>query len=347
MTYDEIINSIRSCVNGNMIDNDEMVAILRKHCCYYLLSKLPSQKQALQMELMANRLVINRRYKACADIFKQLADIPYAVIKGAVLSKQIYGSTAYRFSGDIDLLVSPNNAEAVKMILTNNGFVQGRIVDNEIVPYTRRELIYQRTFSHQLAAFVKATGDSLCPFLNIDVNTDIMWGESEVKTDMETFLSNTVSYEIDGIKLKKLAPEEEFIALCLHHYKDMNSIYLLSQGSLKLSLFCDIYYYIKNISLNIPELLSKSGNYKVLEYLHYCIYYTYVIFGDDFLHGLADTFKSPDGEALIKRVGLAKDEYHTWDDMLTYYSFTDYITKLESILSSRDREKIELNRKMM
>ena len=348
MKYDEIIDTIRSIVSGNTVDNDEMSAILREHGCYYLLSKLPSQKQTVQIELMFNRLVINRRYNACAGVFEQLSDIPYAVIKGAVLSKQIYGNTDYRFSGDIDILVPPKNAESAKAILTDNSFVQGRVVGDKIVPYTRRELIYQKTFSHQLAAFVKATDDKLCPFVNIDVNTDIMWGESEAKTDMDRFLSNTIPYEIDGIAVKKLLPEEEFISLCLHHYKDMNSIYLLSQGSLKLSLFCDIYFYVKNVTLDYSRLPHLAEKFKVSDYLYYCLYHTNKIFNDSMMCQLCSPFESDHAIELINRYGLSYDEYHYRQHNIAELLFdSKFPENFVHTLTESEKAKIKTNKAMM
>lgn len=79
----------------------------------------------------------------------------------------------------------------------------------------------------------------------MDVNYDIFWGERDEQADMDAFLTNLRNIAIEGVEVRELAPEEEFISLCLHHYKDMNSVYLLSMGNLRLSLLCDIYYYLK------------------------------------------------------------------------------------------------------
>ena len=77
-----------------------------------------------------------------------------------------------------------------------------------------------------------------------------MWGESGIHTDMNEFLEHTIPYEIYGVEVRKLEPVHEFISLCLHHYKDLNSLYLLAKSGIKLSLFCVIYYYITKTSLD-------------------------------------------------------------------------------------------------
>lgn len=353
MNHADIIASLRtltggkSAACGGAVDDAEFAEILRRHGCLYLLSKLPP-RESDGLELLANRLAVKHRYTACADIFAALENIPYAVIKGAALSQRIYGNTAYRISGDIDILVSPKDAEYVKSALTEKGFVQGRVADGEVVPYTRRELVFQKTFSHQLAAFVRQTGDKICPFANIDINTDIMWGESHNKTDMESFLSRAAGGEIEGVAIKRLPPEEEFISLCLHHYKDCNSIYLLTSRGLKLSHFCDIYYYLKNVPLDIPALKRKCDSLGVSDYVYYCVYHAHTLFGDDAVKPFIDTFRSESGEKLPNRFGLTPDEYHDWPKPFTECLFEGAPTEmLEPLLSPKEKEKIRLNETMM
>ena len=52
---------------------------------------------------------------------------------------------------------------------------------------------------------------------------------------MGLFLSATEPAEICGAPLRKLSCEMELIALCLHHYTDANSLFLLMQNGLRLS----------------------------------------------------------------------------------------------------------------
>ena len=54
-----------------------------------------------------------------------------------------------------------------------------------------------------------------------------------------------------------------------HLYKDMNSIYLLYKGGLRLYLFCDIYYAFKNLSLDLDVLWQHSQRLSVAPYLYY------------------------------------------------------------------------------
>ena len=348
MTNKEIIDALHSLTSGESVKNEEIKRILQKHGCYYLMERMASQDTQLRMKLLINKGTVSARYRACADLFEKLSDIPYAVIKGAVLSKEIYGSVAYRFSGDIDLLVSYRNLERVRKILADQGFVQGRVQNNEISLYTRAECVYQKTYSHQLASFIKKTGEPKCPFVNVDVNYDIFWGERDEQADMDAFLTNLRNIAIEGVEVRELAPEEEFISLCLHHYKDMNSVYLLSMGNLRLSLLCDIYYYLKNVNLDMDLLLKKSRMFGATEYMYYCMYYTSKIFGSKDLQNISVPFRSEKADRLLDQFGLTEQERRTWKEPFEERLLSNNFSVLYSAyLTDTDYRKIEMNERYM
>lgn len=251
----EIISEVRSICQGKCLHGD-VFDILNHHGCIYLASKIPKHREQLIIEYTLISAATNIRYHMCKSIFKQLEEkgIPYAVIKGAVLSIKAYGEIGYRRSGDIDILISRKNIDYVKTILFSLGFNQGHIVANQIIPLTREEKIFQSSMTHQIAPYIKHTDNFMCPWVIVDINTDIMWGENPSKIDMDSFLENTKEYSICGIKICKLKTEAEFISLCLHHYKDANSLYLLHNGNYKLSLFSDIYFYMKNNKMEFKIL---------------------------------------------------------------------------------------------
>ena len=348
MTSKEITEALHSLISGEIVKDEEIKPILQKHGCYYLMERMAGQDTQLRMKLLVNQGTISVRYRACADLFMELSDIPYAVIKGAVLSKEIYGSVAYRFSGDIDILVSYRNLGKVRKVLIEQGFVQGRVQNNEISLYTREECVYQKIYSHQLASFIKKTGEQRCPFVNVDVNYDIFWGEREGQTDMDAFLTNLRDCTIEGVETRKLAPEEEFISLCLHHYKDMNSVYLLSQGNLKLSLLCDIYYYLKNVNVDMDLLLEKSRMFGATDYVYYCMYYTSKIFGSKDLRQASGPFRSEKADRLLNQFGLAEKERRTWKEPFEERLFSnDFFALYSAYLTDADYRKIEMNGQYM
>jgi len=297
---------------------------------------------------MLNFLTLKERFTSCKNVFEKLSDIPYAVIKGAVLSQAAYGDISYRSSGDIDILTSRSNVQYVKEVLKNEGFIQGKVIDNTIVPYTRSEILYHTALSHQAAPFIKETKSQFCPFINVDVNLDIMWGEISTKTDMDYVLQNSETTNICGIQVKKLSPVMEFISLCLHHYKDMNSIYLLSMGSLKLSLLCDIYFYIKNNALSLMDLTETCKELNVAEYVYYCIYYSKEIFGDSALNAYLSALESEKAESILNTFGLKDDEIKEWNISFEERLFGEnFLGTFYNLVGKKDLEKIKINASIM
>ncbi len=335
---------------GNDLTEDSFWELLFRHRCYGLQREVPcpeaqKKRQRLNASLNANNILT--RYRCCAPLFDALQKerIPYAVHKGAVLSQVLYKNPFVRKSGDVDLLVCRDDADRVKQLLCAEGFVQGRITSEGILPFTRQELLYHAVNTHQLAPFVKKTENPLCPYINVDVNTEILWGESEEKTDMTIILSEAQSFSVCEVSLQKLSAEREFIALCLHHYKDMNSLYLLSKGGLRLGLFCELYDYLHKVALDPKGLLDLCDALSVAPYVKRCIADLICVFGEDpIMDRLHDSFSCV---SLSDTFGLGKNELRPWGIPLPQRIFEDIPAFLETFLSAEEKEKIQLNSQMM
>lgn len=341
MTNEAILDSLRRLLRTGTCDNADMVALLTAHGCSFLVQK---DKLADVVSVVA----VKERYKHAKLLFEALKDIPYAVIKGAVLSEQLYGSPFVRRSGDLDILLRRQDLRIAKKVLLEHGFVQGRVVGERIEPFSRQELIFQASQSHQTAPFVKATGNKLCPFINYDLNTSVFWGEYENGCDMDWVLSETENTSLFGQFFRKLSPEMEFLALCMHHYKDMNSIYLLVTGGLKLSLFCDIYFYLKNVSLDTEKLHRLSIRLNAVPYVYYCLWYTNQVFDADFLLPLLTRFRSPEGEAQLYNYGLCGNERRKWEiGFLDRLFSTSFRENFYNRLDEKAKKKVRVNRKFM
>ena len=345
------ISSLRAIVKGEVPQSD-ISKLLYKHKCLFLLSKTTDNKceKKLTLDMALNKASIKERFKACAPIFKIFADkgIRYAVIKGAVLSKAAYGDVSYRSSADIDLLIKRSDVDLVKKTMLENGYIQGRIIDNIIVPYTRQELIFQSSISHQTAPFVKVTQNPICPFIKVDVNIDIIWGESKEKPDMNYVLDKTDEAQIYSVKFSKLKTEMEFISLCLHHYKDMNSLYMLYNNKFNINLFSDIYFYLKNQKPDTKTLLLMASRLEVTKYIYYCVYYTQLLFDDPSLDNYINLLYSNDAIKLLDTYGLDDREIKTWDiDFFERLFMNDIRSYLSLYMSDSDNEKIALNSQYM
>ena len=187
----------------------------------------------------------NLFYKELRPLFEKLATIKYAVVKGEVLSQQIYGKPNKRKSNDIDILVDKKNVKIVEDELKKLGFKQSS-QDDSIEARNNRVLCM--TCSHQIPSYHK---EKFGFHFNVDINFDIFWGEYEgERCSIEDFLIDTLEMNVYEVSIKTLPPEKAFVQMILHHYREMNSIYQLSFYNC-INQSCCI-----NISINIICSLS-------------------------------------------------------------------------------------------
>lgn len=344
MNENQIIEAIRSCARSEEPALD-ISNILKSHGCYSLLKAKNTPSELL--ERVVNTSALKERYRACEPFFKN-AQFPYAVIKGAVLSLTVCGEATRRVSGDIDILINRRDADRAKKLLQNCGFVQGRVTEEGIVPFSRKEILYQTATTHQTAPYVKKTDNPLCPYVNVDINMDILWGESEKRSDMDEVLCYKEKLTLFDVDIYKLTPEMEFIQLCLHHYKDMNSIYLLYQKGLQLGLFCDIYFYIRNARPSVTATFDIAKRLNVGRFVYVCLDHTMSVFSDDSITPYLEAFQCEKDEDLLESFGLCDNERKLWDIPLLRRIFHPNLSNhLLTLLSEKDMEKIHINLKNM
>lgn len=265
----------------------------------------------------------------------------YAMIKGQVLSIQIYGEPGRRYCSDTDVLILRKNISEVEQALRKCGFYNSSL--------TRRDKITMLSASHQVAPWIK----EIPPWgvVVIDLNFDVFWGEYEGKRiDIEEFLSDTIEMDIYGVKVKTLPPIKAMIQLILHHYKDMNSIFLLAtRKSIKYDMFKDIYYLLKNNLDTIPldKLYAMSAEYEIIPYVFYVLYYTGEIFNDEILKQYIEAFRTPEGEALLNCYGLCAKERKEWKcDFKTRLEADNLYDLIKDDLTEKDHEKIAINKRI-
>lgn len=297
--------------------------------------------QSTEINRSLIRFIRQKQYTLCRALFDDLCEHKYAVIKGEPLSKMAFNSLGERLSSDIDILFSKKDIKKYENLLTKHGFCSCRT--------TREDKVIMLAFSHQVAQWYKSNP----PWGNviIDLNFDIFWGEYEGKRiDIDRFLSDAIEMEIHGVKIKTLPPIKSLIQLILHHYKDMNSLFLLAtRKSIKYDMFKDIYYLLKNNLDAIPldELYAVSAEYEIIPYVFYVLYYTGQVFDDNDLRQYIEAFKTLEGEALLNCYGLCAKERKEWKYDFNMRLESDCLYELiKNDLTDKDREKIAVNKRV-
>ncbi len=278
-------------------------------------------------------------YKECFEVVKRF-NFPYAIIKGEALSLMAYGELGKRNSQDIDLLISPKYIGIAKVILNDNGFYY--IIKNKY------DKVLTLSMSHQSPTYIKKTKIS---YIYLDLNHSIFWGEYAGKcVDIDTFLEDIIDMEIYGCNMKTLPPIKMLIQLILHHYKDMNSIFLLAtRKSIKRSMFDDVYFLLKNNLEDIPldKLYTLSKFYGIIPFVYYVLYHVGLFFQDETLREYISAFKTDEGERLLNCYGLNDNERREWKCNVTMRLETENLYDLiKDDLTAKDIEKIKMNRRV-
>lgn len=357
MKLDDIFVCIRAITRQEKFvltntDNLFLYKLLMEHKCYYLIKlwKNLQENKSFYGELASNYIKSKEEINFCQEIFNALNNlgISYAVFKGFVLSYSAYGSVAFRNSKDIDIVINPKDLTAVDNLLIDLGFRQGCFIEDEFVPANRAKEIFYLKFAHQTLPYVKKVSGKVVKYLMIDINFDLLWGEHMSKLDMDNVLKNVIPYELYGIEFFKLNTIYEFIAICLHHYKDLNSIVQIYKNKYVLSTFCDIYFYLINNFLEPNELVAETSNLGVSDYVFFCIALAYEVFEDERLKPYITVLYSSEAESMLNRCGLTQDEYKTWNFPLAERLFLS--TKKElflEMLTQKDMDKIKFNLEML
>ena len=296
------------------------------------------------MSMIDNLHIIERKilYKELKPLFEAMSSVNYAVVKGEVLSQQIYGVPDRRRSSDIDILIDKSNVKFLENELQKLGFEQQLPEDpNE----ARRNRVLCMAYSHQIPSYHK---EKSIFHLNVDVNYDIFWGEYEGRRfSIEKILNDTVNMKINGVTVKTLPIEMAFVQLILHHYKEMNSLYHLSQHNcICTDMFRDVYDMIRNNLniLTIERVAELSEQYLIGSYVQYMIYYTYKVFADIILADYLRKLKKYKNIKLLESYGLSSYERKKWDiPFIERLNCQNVFSIIESQLNQEDERKITDN----
>ena len=346
----DIIRKLENRAPVELTDDERqrLIDVFMDHGCYQYVKMLD---KSIDLSFVANKSRVI--YSSCQKVFEMLNDlgIPYAVLKGMPLSLLAYGDADGRASRDIDVLVSPSSYKEIHNALTLSGFSQGRLINGQVKKIGREEKLFYLHNTHQSSPYFLETSSAIVPFVEMDINFQLIWPQRDIKLDTEMFLENLSDFSVEGYTIKTLIPLYFFVALCLHHYKDMNSIYILYRKKrISLRRYCDIYYYLKNnqVACSVSQLTEIAQQFSISPYLYYCLYYCYLIFHDDFLQPYMESLKTEYGIYLVDRFGLNEDEQKVWT--IPYYEriFSNSLHHyFDQILPPQDLKNIELNYRYM
>ena len=230
------------------VDENRLLSLLKHH---RLLLNVAEKQQAhfdlsdqfweelhqLQQKQRWNMLLLTRDLLGIVSLLNS-HNISFLLLKGPLLSHFLYQDYALRKSGDLDILLSPEDLPSTLQILFKNGF---REVGN-LRPLERSRGQMKKLFQYRGEITLYKTVERRV--LKIDLHWSLFQPESLWKVDLKQLA--TEQHQLGDQKITTLGLEERFIYLAVHAVK---------HRAFRLFWIWDLHQYLK---LH-PELLDRPG----------------------------------------------------------------------------------------
>lgn len=235
-----------------------------------------SVKRSLQFMLLSQiqRNVCHK--EEIAKVYQELEreKVNFAFLKGAVLNFVYYGE-GERISNDTDILVDLEDLDKVIKICEKMGYVQGHIENGEIVPATKREIMFAQLNTYETVPMIKKIGNPYLPFHEFDINFRL--GNDDKGEMSKIMLKDTEIVGNSAFKLRTMSLERFLIYLCIHLYREATMVYKIVRGDdLILYKFMDIHYFIisNQQKLSWEKLLKEAETLDRQKDVYYALYFT-------------------------------------------------------------------------
>jgi len=171
--------------------------------------------------------------------------IPIVLLKGAFLARWLYDDIALRPMGDIDILCRKCDERLLQSTLIELGYHQEKSIFHS--PF--HEAV-QSVGRHHSLPFHKANAHT------VEVHAQLFPDACRYALEMDRVWKTVADTKFDGLDIKCLALDYQFLYLCLHLYRH------LASGSIALYWFCDIHelilHYRDQIDWNQLEATAHS-----------------------------------------------------------------------------------------
>jgi hypothetical protein len=192
-------------------------------------------------------------------------DVRFAVRKGLVLAETLYGNYGLRRMVDLDILTERRDVQRIGAVLENQGYRQGRRSKDgtSIEEFDRSTRAYWRLNVNNELPYMKISDLMEVDYFAVDLCTDLSQRKTETVLPTSELLDRRVEVRLGGGSSFALAPEDQFIDLCLHLYKEATSRYYIETGvDLQLLKFLDV-------ALSNAAIVSQGGWRQTLQRIHH------------------------------------------------------------------------------
>jgi hypothetical protein len=357
---DLLLEMLRSCFRNDSTSmllrypqNESLLELAYQHEVGLLIG---DKMQLERSQRLANQIFKQKNLKRYHENFIHFdpvavefgkSQVEYIITKGIYASQTAYIDEGYRRSDDLDVIINREDYTKVKEILHTYGYIQG-VYDSTtktLKEFSRQQELFYLSYTQQSAPFLKETGNDLVPVVNLDLNFQIYWNESDV-WDISKLLSNSQEFIYKGFKVKTFQDEYMLLHMCLHAYFDMNSIYILYKSyAYRLKYFADIYGFITRSSISWEKFRLICIEYNVEKYIMYIFHFTARVFQDESLLTISG-LEMPNND-FLNRFGLDNEGSFTWTESFMERLFcTDRNSLLDKYFNEEMKLKISQGRSL-
>ncbi|SCZ09497.1 nucleotidyltransferase domain-containing protein [Alkaliphilus peptidifermentans] len=227
-------------------------------------------------------------------------------LKGGYLIENMYKDLGIRTINDIDIMIESVNRLKVIEVMRSIGYEQGDYdyINHIIKPINREKQIFWKMNMNNLYPFKKLHNSEYCKMTEIDFSFSL---DFDLNSDPITMmLQRKIEDNSDDITAV-LKPEDFFIHLCCHLYKEAtNVMWVKLESDLNLIKFCDVREFAlqKMEDKSLERAIEFAKNYKMEEAIYYTLYYLRKLYNDgyetnviskmDISHKVLDSFGEND-----------------------------------------------------
>ncbi len=297
-------------------------------------------------ESIKERTVLHQsEIKKIDKIFEE-ENIKFAFLKGAVLNTVFY-NVGERMSNDTDILIDVKDINKCTKILEGLGYIQGEIENNEIIPATKKEIIFARLNTYETVPFVKKMNNVNFPIHEIDINFRL--GNDDYGEYAAVMLEQSIRVEHNNVSIRTLNPENFFIFLCIHHYREATMIHKIVQGDdLTLYKYMDIHTYVRKTDIDWAKVALLSKHMGKQKDVYHTLYYTEVLYPCTIKEEVFDLFDLEDVSFINQYKGKDNsDEVYEWKlDIYSRFFSNDRILEALGNIEKESERFNEIKRKL-
>jgi hypothetical protein len=286
-----------------------------------LMSTLPDGlRDMLDNALAWNRYRVEKLRNESLDIAGRCEEQGVRLVfnKGIALQHSLYDSRGVRSFADIDLMVHPDDASAVREVLQSLDYLPEQKFDPDLgrlIPLPRRTVLLYQINPDHLPHFNRIDPESGIPFYEVDVAMSLTWQGSGWQVSMDEVMGSARPTRV-GLEERHLLPtlgdDYALLFVVLHLFRDCWFEPATAKAGPRISQFADIWRYWQRWGRdNTEQLRTLIGAHELEPAVAWIAHYVDFLFGSTMIDELGlREFCTPDW---LHSASAVDGRYLTWD----------------------------------